>query len=225
MAPEGLDRRVHLVPAADEGRAMERPALGADGDRGGAGSGRGARLGGDGDREGRPRRCSGLDARRIQAGVLEEHGLLQVAQLRAGLEPQLLGQHLAHLVVGAERVRLPPVSVQRDHAVRPQPLLERVLADECRELAHQLLVVARAEVGGDALVQRSEAHCVQAGRLGDGEGRAPHVGQGVAPPEGERGGEGGRRRVGTAGFDRGPAPVAVIVTIPWYEPTASVAVE
>ena len=95
--------------------------------------------------------------------------------------------------------------------MRPQPLLERVPADECRELAHQLLVVARAQVGGDALVQRSEARRVQAGRLGDGEGRAPHVGQGITPPQGEAGGERDGGGGGAAGFDGGPALPAVLL--------------
>ena len=90
-------------------------------------------------------RCSGSEA----AVVLEDL-LLQRLQLRAGVEPELLGQVLPDAAVGGQRVRLPAGAVEHSDQQRPQPLAQRVFADQRLQVTDQLatgaLVHARREV-------------------------------------------------------------------------------
>ena len=83
------------------------------------------------DRRGRGRQLAscGLEIR-----VVREHPALEVAQLRARLEPELLGESSTGLAVYVERLRLPPGAVEREHQLRAQALAEGVLCDERPQL-------------------------------------------------------------------------------------------
>ncbi|HET6752077.1 MAG TPA: hypothetical protein VFL71_22755, partial [Actinomycetes bacterium] len=81
----------------------------------------------------------------LQRTVLGEDRLLQPLQRRGRVDAQLLGQHRAGLLVDAQRVRLPPGAVQRQHQLRPQPLAQRVAGDERVELADEQGVAAERQ--------------------------------------------------------------------------------
>ena len=123
-----------LVVAADH-RPRRRPASAGrarrDWRRGGRRSGGG---GGAGRRRARPTR----------ARVLAQHRRLQVAQLGARLEPELLVEHVADLAQHVEGVGLPPGAGQRERAQRPQPLPQRVRRGQRLQLRGDGRLVARA---------------------------------------------------------------------------------
>ena len=58
--------------------------------------------------------------RRQEARVLGEDLLLQALELGARLDPDLLDQRRARLVVGLERLRLAPVAIEGEHALPVQ---------------------------------------------------------------------------------------------------------
>ena len=92
----------------------------------------------------RPRR-PGLGAgRQEQARVLGEDRGLEGLQLRTRVEPELLAEHLAGVLVGAQRLRLPTGAVEGEHQEAVEPLAQRRLPDQLLELGHQLGVAPAA---------------------------------------------------------------------------------
>ena len=78
----------------------------------------------------------------LQRGVLRQHRLLQTLQHRARLEPELLGERAARLLVGGKGFGLSARSIEREHQLGAQALPERVANDERLKLAHELGVPA-----------------------------------------------------------------------------------
>ena len=111
---------------------------------------------------------------------------MEGAQLGAGLDADLLDQHIARVAVGLERLGLTPGPVQGEHALGVQPLGQRMLGDEPLELPDQLPVPAGGEAGVDRQLGRVQAQLLEAPDLAGGERLAGDVGQGVAPPQPER---------------------------------------
>ena len=64
----------------------------------------------------------GRRARRVECDVLIEHGPLEVLELTARFEPELLDQHAPGVGVGLERLRLAAGTVERQHQLRARPL-------------------------------------------------------------------------------------------------------
>ena len=89
-----------------------------------------------------------------QRSVLPENRLLQRAQFLAGLEPELVHQHAARVLVCLERVGLPSRAVERQHQLRPEAFPQGLLIDELLQLADQLACGAQLEVGVDPLFER-----------------------------------------------------------------------
>ena len=138
-----------------------------------------------------------------QALVLAEDGRLEVLQLAARLDAELLDQHLARIPEGPKRLRLPPGAVERQHPQRSQALAKRVLGDQYLELRRRLGRPAKIELGLDPPLDRSEAKLVQPRRDRPHRGDLGEVGECRAAPERERlrqpGGGSGR----IAGLTRG----------------------
>jgi hypothetical protein len=134
-----------------------------------------------GRRRPRGRRRGGLERR-----VLSQDRLLEALQLGTRLDADLLDQHCARLAVGVQRVALTAVAIERQHALRVQPLAQRMLVDERLELADQLAVAARREVGVDRHFGRAHAQLAQPVDLGGGERLVGHVGERRAVPQRER---------------------------------------
>ena len=101
------------------------------------------------------RLARGLWRREVQGGVLPQDRLLELAQLSAGLDAELVDEHLAGRAVDLKRLGLAAATVQAEHQLAAEPLAERVLLDESLQLADELAVAAEREVGLDALLQRA----------------------------------------------------------------------
>ena len=126
--------------------------------------------------------------RRAQRGVVGHDGRLQAAQLRGGLQAQLLTQHAARLLVGAKRLGLAPGAVQGQHQLGPPPLPQGLGPDEGLEFADDLGVLAGTHEGLDAVLlggqpELGQPGCLCASRIGVGQlwqRRPPSQGEGVA---------------------------------------------
>ena len=80
----------------------------------------------------------------IQLGILTEDRLMQLPQLDARLDPELLHERLPRIAIGVERIGLPPRPVEREHELSAQALAEAMLEDERLELGHEVAAVGRA---------------------------------------------------------------------------------
>ena len=120
----------------------------------------------------RRRRRSGLGRRnrasRRERLVLAQNCGLEVTQVLAGLQAQLLLEHPATRLVRVQRVRLPARAVEREHQLAAKSLAVGMLGDQRLELRHECGITAEDEVGVDPLLERSEPQLLQ---LCDGGGR------------------------------------------------------
>ena len=91
---------------------------------------------------------------------------MQPAQLRPGVDAELLDQDRPGPLVGQQRIGLPTRAVQGQQQLGPQPLPQRLLADQPFQLGHQLPVAAQPQVGLDPILQRDQPQLGQAVALG-----------------------------------------------------------
>ena len=91
---------------------------------------------------------------------------LQALELGAGLDPELVDEPSACILVDLERLRLPAGAIQREHQLSPECLAERMIPDECLELADDVAVAAELEVGIDPLPVGDQAKLVEPADLG-----------------------------------------------------------
>ena len=122
------------------------------------------------------------------------------AQLGPGLDPELLDEHVARVLVGAQRVGLPARPVEREHQQLAEPLPDRVLLGEPLGLDRDRRVPAPFEIDRELGLQRDEVQLLEPLALGLRPRLVRDVGEGLAPPEGEarRRGRRRRRRAGRA---------------------------
>src|SRR5262249_56123177 len=112
--------------------------------------------------------------------VLPEDRALELLELGARLDPELVHERFARAPVDVERLRLTAGLVEREHQLAARPLAERVAVHELLELRDQTRVTAEGEVGVDAVLERGEMLLLQPParlacerlRLELGEGRA-----------------------------------------------------
>ena len=76
--------------------------------------------------------------REVERCVLAEDRALQLLQLAPRLDPQLVDEHAARVLVRGERLCLPPGAVEREHELAAQPLAQRGRRDERLELADEV---------------------------------------------------------------------------------------
>jgi hypothetical protein len=126
----------------------------------------GVELGRELDRRGR---------RRIELSILAQDRLVQPPQLRARLHPDLLHEHRPRLAVSVQRLRLPATAIQRQHALRVQPLAQRVLGHERLELGGDLAVPAGRQVAIDRQLERRDAKPLETPDLGRSERLVRHI--------------------------------------------------
>ena len=141
-----------------------------DRDRGGCGCGCEEARTDDSDHEGaspRPARHRGCGPRgRIKLRILLENRALEVLQLPAWLQSELLVESAPALLVGGERLRLAAGSVEALHQLGTQALAERILADEGLELGEKLRVAAEGQLGiGPLLAPRGLAKLLETSDL------------------------------------------------------------
>ena len=132
---------------------------------------------------------------------------MEELELAPGVDPQLVDEEPAGVLVGAQRLGLATAAVERHHELAAQPFAQRVLGDEGREGGRRAGVVAGGQAGLDAVLLGRRPQLVQAADGDGGEGLEGEVGQRRAPPEGQGLVEHGRAPCGSpaASLER-PSP-------------------
>ena len=100
----------------------------------------------------------------LQRRVLDEHRLLEVAQLLARVEAELVGQHAADVAQRGQRLGLPTRAGQRQRVQRPDPLLQRVPRGGLLGRGHHDGVVAEGEQAEHPVLLGAAAQLVERGR-------------------------------------------------------------
>ena len=111
---------------------------------------------------------------------------MELAQLTAGLDPQLLDEHRSRLSVGVEGLGLTAAAVQAQHEPRAQPLAQRMCVDEPLELADELGVATERRVGADAVLERAHALLLEPRAGGLRERLVGEIGERRTAPHPER---------------------------------------
>ena len=122
----------------------------------------------------------------VERRVLAEDRLLELAQRGARLDPELLDEHAARLLVRLERLGLPAAAVEREHQLAAEPLAERVLGDQRLELGDEVGVGAERELGVDQILQRRRRELLEPRGLAKRERLEEQVGERRPAPERER---------------------------------------
>ena len=132
------------------------------------------------------RGASRLLPRGVERRVLAQDRLVQPAQVRAGLDADLLDQRGARFAVGLQRLGLAARAVERKHALCVQALAQRLPAQQRLELRQHLAVAPGVEVLVDRDLERGGAQLFEAPDLRSGERLIGDVGQGRATPQRQR---------------------------------------
>ncbi len=122
----------------------------------------------------------------IQRRIVPKDGLLQLSQLGARFDPEPVDERAACILVGVQRLRLPPRPVERRHEVPAQALAQRVLGDECFKLPDELVVPPEREVGVDPELDRRQPDLLEPGDRRLRETLVGEVGERRASPQGQR---------------------------------------
>ncbi len=194
MAVVGERGRAGFVPVAGDEHDDERSDCERCEEAAGEYEGARAPAIGDGRRLREAARGAGLccgrtgtrsSAASVQRGVLREDRALELAQLLARLDAELLDERRARIAVRRERLRLPAGAVQREHQLGARPLAQRVGLDERLELPYPLGVVAQGELRLHELLGGGQPKLLQAGDLRLRERVVGEVGQRGAAPQRE----------------------------------------
>src|SRR5687768_7673842 len=94
---------------------------------------------------------------------------MELLQCRRRLDTQLVDEHPSRVLVGLQRLRLPPAAIEREHQLAPRALTQWVLAHERLELADEPGSATELELRLDPLLERRQAKFLQACRLVLGE--------------------------------------------------------
>ncbi|WSG37087.1 hypothetical protein OHA72_37575 [Dactylosporangium sp. NBC_01737] len=114
-----------------------------------------------------------------------QDALVQLLQLLAGLDAQLVGEDRPHVVVFGEHVGLPAQPQIALHEHQPQPLPQRVAAGQPEQLTDEVGVLAQLQQDLRPVLHRDQPQLTQPGALG-GDERAGGAAVGRAPPQRER---------------------------------------
>ena len=120
---------------------------------------------------------------------------MELAQLPARLDAQLVDELPSGLLVHVERLGLPAAPVEREHQLRTEPLPQRMLGGERLELRDQVCPATEREVCLDPLLENRQPSFLEAADLLPREAGVGDVGEGRPTPECE-------------GVDQLPAPFA-----------------
>src|SRR5262249_17294840 len=124
--------------------------------------------------------------RRVERGVVSEDRPLQVLQLAARFEAELIDECAARVTVCVQCVGLAPTAVERDHQLPAKPLAKRVLPDERLEFGDELAVPTELELAVDGGRERIEPFLGQPLELVARERLERDVGQRRSAPQRER---------------------------------------
>jgi hypothetical protein len=115
-----------------------------------------------------------------------EDRLLQVAELGAGLDPDLLDQRPVGGAVALHRLGLASGAVEGEHALRMEALVGGVLSDQRLEASEYIGVAPSGELGVDRQPDRPQVKLLEAADFGSRERLRGDVGERGAAPELER---------------------------------------
>src|SRR4029453_8649773 len=93
---------------------------------------------------------------RLELRVMREDRPLEVLQLTARFEPEVVAESAARVLVGGERLGLPARAVEGEHQLSAKPFPKGVLADERLQLRDELVVAAERELEIDAVQEPPE---------------------------------------------------------------------
>jgi hypothetical protein len=172
---EGLSELGELVIAADQvQRGSRHPAVRS-------------RFGFLSDRRGlRGRRSAGSHLGPEQLLVLLEDALMELAQLRGGLQAELIVEVPTAAGENRQRLGLPARAVQSGHQQPRQRLLSWIMGDDRFEISRDLDVSPGAQRRHRALGQRRLMHLLEPGRFHRGPALAGEVREWVAAPQFQR---------------------------------------
>jgi hypothetical protein len=116
---------------------------------------------------------------------VREDRLLQLLQLPAWVDPELLDERPPRVLVDGQRVRLPAGAVEREHQLCPQTLMQRVLLHQCLELVQDFRMPAERQLRVDQVHGGAETLLLQPSDLVPRERLEHDVGERRAAPERE----------------------------------------
>ena len=131
-----------------------------------------------------PRDLTGRRA--IERRILPEDRPLELLKRRARLDPELVDEGTAGVLVSVQGLRLPVGPVQRRHQLAPEPLAEGVLGDVGLELRDEFVVAPECEVGVDAELDRTEPDLLEPRDRWPGELLVREVRERRAAPQRQR---------------------------------------
>ena len=124
--------------------------------------------------------------RASRAGSCREDRLLELAQLGAGLDPELVGERPVRGAIALHRFGLSAGAVEGEHALGVEALVGGVLSDQPVEAADRLSVSSRRELGVDRELDRAQVKLLEPADLGAGERLLGDVRERGAAPQLER---------------------------------------
>src|SRR5581483_5186176 len=137
----------------------------------------------------------------LERRVLAQHQPFELAERRRRVDPELVREHPAQLLVARERLRVAARAVEREHVLRAEALAQRVLRDERLELADHVAVPTEREAGLQPPPERVQAQLLEPRLLAARE-RLRELRERTAAPERERVGEKFARGRGVAAGER-----------------------
>ena len=117
---------------------------------------------------------------------MREDRRLQLVELPARLQTELPDECPPRVLIGSQRVGLPPRAVQREHEQSAELFAERLALDRGRESVAELAISAQCQLGLEEVLCADEPELLQPGRLARrtlGPGQRPRR---ESPPEVER---------------------------------------
>ncbi|HEY3550283.1 MAG TPA: hypothetical protein VGK69_04450 [Gaiellaceae bacterium] len=148
----------HLEPAADELRRRRR----------------------------KPQERGSRRFRSRERRIVAQDPALELLQLRAGVDPELVDQQLPRRSARGQRVHLPAGAIQRERVLGAKPLAIRLGRDQPLELGHELVVAAERELGVVEELERAQAPFPELPGLRLVHRLPREVGERCAGPERER---------------------------------------
>ena len=122
----------------------------------------------------------------VEAWFLPEDGGLKGLELPTRLDPELLDEPAAGVLVRRKRLRLPTAPVQGEHQLSAQSLSERLAGDKRLEFADELHVTAELQIRLHAILERLKAELLDASALGHSERLVCEVGERATSKQPER---------------------------------------
>ena len=119
----------------------------------------------------------------VEVGVMAQDHVLELPQLGARGQAELVAQQRARLPVGGERVGLAAGAVEREHELGAQALLKRGRGDQALERSDRLGGVPQSQLGVDPFHLGQQAKLLQTSYLGLHVLHGAQVGERRAAPE------------------------------------------